>query len=187
LDAKSGKLIVNSSEQTNVPNIFALGDLLLGKPELTPVAIRAGRLLAKRLFGGSSELCDYQNVPTTVFTPMEYGSCGLAEEDALAQYGEDVETFLQGFTPLEYTVPQRKDPCFAKLICLKSQNLRVIGIHILGPNAGEIVQGFSIALKLNACKSHFDDLIGIHPTCAEIFTTMTVTRSSGADFMAAGC
>ena len=107
LDAKSGKLIVNSSEQTNVPNIFALGDLLLGKPELTPVAIRAGRLLAKRLFGGSSELCDYQNVPTTVFTPMEYGSCGLAEEDALAQYGEDVETFLQGFTPLEYTVSQR--------------------------------------------------------------------------------
>lgn len=86
---KNGKFKVNDQEQTNVGNIYAIGDVLYGQLELTPVAIKAGILLAQRLFGGSTQTMDYSMVPTTVFTPLEYGCCGLSEEDAAAKYGED--------------------------------------------------------------------------------------------------
>lgn len=189
VDTRTGKIPVDEKEATNVPNIFAIGDVILGKPELTPVAIEAGRLLAARLFGGATLLCDYQNVPTTVFTPLEYGAAGLSEDDALAKYGSDnIEVFHQMFTPLEWTVPHREDNvCYAKLVCNKLDDMRVLGIHVLGPNSGEVVQGFGIALKLRATKADFDRLIGIHPTIAEIFTTLDTTKSSGVDAAAKGC
>ncbi|MEJ1279684.1 hypothetical protein NN561_010619 [Cricetulus griseus] len=137
INEKSGKIPVNDMEQTNVPHVYAVGDILEGKPELTPVAIQAGKLLARRLFGGSLEKCDYINIPTTVFTPLEYGCCGLSEEKAIEVY--------------------------------KKENLeeRVVGFHLLGPNAGEITQGFAVAMKCGLTKQLLNDTIGIHPTCSE--------------------
>lgn len=189
LNPKNGKVVHDAAEQTSVDNIFAIGDVLDDKPELTPVAIQAGRLLARRLCGTSDLLTDYVNVCTTVFTPLEYGCCGLAEEDAVKQYGEeDVEVYHASFWPLEWTVAHRPDnACYAKLVCVKSQQEKVVGFHYLGPNAGEVTQGYGMALKLGATKADFNNLVGIHPTTAETFTTMEITKSSGADASATGC
>jgi pyruvate/2-oxoglutarate dehydrogenase complex dihydrolipoamide dehydrogenase (E3) component len=126
INCSTGKIPVNELEQTNVPHIYAVGDVILGKPELTPVAIEAGRLLASRLFGllaclfvllnlqptqwiagKGTRLCDYVHVATTVFTPIEYSCCGLSEEAAKAQLGEEnVEVYHQNFTPLELVFPR---------------------------------------------------------------------------------
>uniref|UniRef100_A0A3Q2Y0K6 thioredoxin-disulfide reductase (NADPH) n=1 Tax=Hippocampus comes TaxID=109280 RepID=A0A3Q2Y0K6_HIPCM len=189
VNPKNGKIPVNDEEQTNVAHVYAIGDILEGKWELTPVAIQAGKLLARRLYGGSTVKCDYVNVPTTVFTPLEYGSCGLSEERATELYGQDnLEVYHSLFWPLEFTVPGRdNNRCYAKIICNKLDNDRVIGFHYLGPNAGEVTQGFGAAMKCGATKEHLDTTIGIHPTCAEVFTTLDVTKSSGGDITQAGC
>jgi len=189
LNPKNKKVLHDASEKTNVDNIYAIGDVLDDKPELTPVAIQAGKLLARRLCGVSDVLTDYVNVCTTVFTPLEYGCCGLSEEDAIAQYGEeDVEVYHTNFWPLEWTVAHRpENSCYAKLVCVKSLDQKVVGIHYLGPNAGEVIQGYGIAMKFGATKAHFDSLVGIHPTTAETFTTMEITKSSGVDAAATGC
>uniref|UniRef100_A0A4W6FHT9 thioredoxin-disulfide reductase (NADPH) n=1 Tax=Lates calcarifer TaxID=8187 RepID=A0A4W6FHT9_LATCA len=189
VNSKNGKIPVNDEEQTNVPHIYAIGDILEGKWELTPVAIQAGKLLARRLYRGSTLKCDYINVPTTVFTPLEYGSCGLSEERAIELYGQDnIEVFHSLFWPLEFTVPGRdNNRCYGKIICNKLDDDRVIGFHYLGPNAGEVTQGFGAAMKCRVTKEQLDSTIGIHPTCAEVFTTLEVTKSSGGDITQAGC
>jgi len=189
LNPKNGKVICGENEQTNVPHIYAIGDILDGKLELTPVAIQAGRLLAQRLFGNQTRLTDYTNVPTTVFTPLEYGCIGLSEEDAIAKYGAaDVDVYHSFLTPLEVTVAKRDENAgYAKLICVKSLNEKVVGFHILSPNAGEITQGFGIGIKMGATKADFDELIGIHPTIAEVFTTLQFTKDSGVDVLQKGC
>jgi len=189
LNPKNGKVIHNEAEQTNVPHIYAIGDVLDDKPELTPMAIQSGKLLARRLAGVSEVLTDYVNVCTTVFTPLEYGCCGYSEEDAIEKYGEDdIEVYHTGFWPLEWTVAHRPETaCYCKLVCVKSQNMKVVGIHYLGPNAGEVTQGFGIAVKMGATKDDFDALVGIHPTTAENFTTLTISKSSGEDATVAGC
>ncbi|XP_053526264.1 thioredoxin reductase 3 isoform X2 [Artibeus jamaicensis] len=172
INEKSGKIPVNDVEQTNVPYVYAIGDILEGKLELTPVAIQAGKLLARRLFGGHVEKCDYINVPTTVFTPLEYGCCGLSEEKAIEVYKkENLEVYHTFFWPLEWTVAGRDNStCYAKIICNKFNNNRVIGFHLLGPNAGEVTQGFAAAMKCGLTKQLLDDTIGIHPTCGEVYT-----------------
>ncbi|XP_070557651.1 thioredoxin reductase 1, cytoplasmic-like [Ptychodera flava] len=188
VNPKNGKIpVVN--EQTNVPHIYAVGDILEGSPELTPIAIAAGKLLAKRLYGGSNIQCDYVNVPTTVFTPLEYGACGYSEENAIAKFGEDnIEVYHTLFRPLEFTVAQRdENVCYAKVICNKSDNERIVGLHVLGPNAGEVTQGFSLGMKCGATKAQLDATIGIHPTCAETFTTLSMTKRDGGDITQAGC
>ena len=181
--ARDGKLACDN-EQTAVPHIYAIGDVVVGKPELTPVAIMAGKLLARRLFGGGAEAMDYEKVPTTVFTPLEYGAVGLSEEDAVARFGAAaVEVFHSYFSPLEWTIvesrPQGK--CYAKLIVHKADSNRVVGFHILGPNAGEITQGWGAAIKLGATYDTFVSTVGIHPTVSEEFTTLTcVQRPPGS-------
>ncbi|KAG8128101.1 putative Thioredoxin reductase 3-like protein [Naja naja] len=189
MNENNGKIPVNDEEQTNVPYVYAIGDILEGKLELTPVAIQAGKLLARRLFGGSSVKCDYINVPTTVFTPLEYGCCGFPEEKAIELFGqENIEVYHTYFWPLEWTVPSRdNNTCYAKIICNKLNDNRVIGLHVLGPNAGEITQGFGAAMKCGITKELLDETIGIHPTSAEIFTTMEITKSSGKDISQSGC
>ncbi|XP_035304671.1 thioredoxin reductase 3 isoform X4 [Cricetulus griseus] len=189
INEKSGKIPVNDMEQTNVPHVYAVGDILEGKPELTPVAIQAGKLLARRLFGGSLEKCDYINIPTTVFTPLEYGCCGLSEEKAIEVYKkENLEVYHNLFWPLEWTVTGRdNNTCYAKIICNKFDNERVVGFHLLGPNAGEITQGFAVAMKCGLTKQLLNDTIGIHPTCSEVFTTLEITKSSGLDITQKGC
>ncbi|XP_006876287.1 PREDICTED: thioredoxin reductase 3 isoform X2 [Chrysochloris asiatica] len=189
INEKNGKIPVNDVEQTNVPYVYAIGDILEGKPELTPVAIQAGKLLARRLFGGRIEKCDYINVPTTIFTPLEYGCCGLSEEKAIDVYGkENLEVYHTLFWPLEWTVAERdNNTCYAKIICNRPDNDRVVGFHILGPNAGEVTQGFAAAMKCGLTKQLLDDTIGIHPTCGEIFTSLEITKSSGLAITQKGC
>eukprot|EP00615_Pteridomonas_danica_P012312 CAMPEP_0114336126 /NCGR_PEP_ID=MMETSP0101-20121206/5496_1 /TAXON_ID=38822 ORGANISM="Pteridomonas danica, Strain PT" /NCGR_SAMPLE_ID=MMETSP0101 /ASSEMBLY_ACC=CAM_ASM_000211 /LENGTH=568 /DNA_ID=CAMNT_0001467939 /DNA_START=317 /DNA_END=2023 /DNA_ORIENTATION=- len=189
---KNGKLNAEM-EQLNVPNIYAIGDVLEGKPELTPVAIQAGTLLAQRLFGGKSETMDYANVATAVFTPLEYGAVGLNEEEAIAAKGEDgVEVFHSSFAPLEWSLSGDRQveafPAFAKIICDKtSPDLKVMGLHYLGPNAGEVIQGYAVAVKKGCTYDDISSTVGIHPTTSEQFTTLKVTKSSGEDAAAGGC
>ncbi len=197
-----GKFAVNEYEQTNVPSVYAIGDILKGRPELTPVAIKTGELLARRLFAGSDVKMDWNLVPTTVFTPAEYGAVGYSEEDAINVFGaENVETYLWEFTTLEHAAAHREKvewerenefdadmppSCLCKLVTLPKDNNRVVGFHFVGPNAGEITQGYAVAMRAGATKADFDNTVGIHPTDSEAFVTMTVTRSSGLDFVAAG-
>ncbi|XP_043563507.1 thioredoxin reductase 3 [Chiloscyllium plagiosum] len=183
LNEKNGKILVDNEERSNIPYIFGIGDVIDGKPELTPVAIQAGKLLARRLYSSSSVKCDYVNVCTTVFTPLEYGCCGLSEENAIALYGEEhIEVYHSMFWPLEWAVPGRdKSGCYGKVICAKLDHYRVVGFHVLGPNAGEITQGFGAAMKCGMTKDQLNSVIGIHPTNAEVFTTMEITKRSGID------
>jgi len=132
---------------------------------------------------------DYRNVPTTVFTPLEYGCVGLSEEDAKTKYGaSDIEVYHTNSTPLENELSKRDENIvYCKLVCVKSNNERVVGFHYLGPNAGEVTQGYAGMIKMGATKVDFDETIGIHPTIAETFTTMTITKSSGKRSMKTSC
>nr|XP_023668375.1 thioredoxin reductase 1, cytoplasmic [Paramormyrops kingsleyae] len=187
---QTGKIPVDEDERTSVGHVFAIGDVQEGRLELTPVAIQAGRLLARRLYGGRSTKCDYANVPTAVFTPLEYGACGLSEGAANKKYGQDdVEVYHTSYCPLEWALPGReKHSCYAKVICHTPDNERVVGIHVLGPNAGEIIQGFAVALKCGLTKGQLDATIGIHPVCAEVLTDLTITqRADGTAAVRGGC
>lgn len=204
----NGKFVsVDGGEATNVGHVFAVGDVLAGRDELTPVAIMAAEKLARRLFGGATEKMDYDLVPTTVFTPTEYGVIGLSEEEAIKKHGADaLDVYLWQWSTLEHQAVHRlKHPsvrapgmetfdamppnCMSKLVCLKAEEGRVIGFHFVGPSAGEVTQGFAIAMRCGAKKSDFDAVVGIHPTDAEALTTMTVNRrdvKEAGDWTASG-
>ena len=196
VNAKTGKIDA-VDEQTNVPHIYAIGDVLESRQELTPVAIQAGRMLAQRLYNGSTKSMDYNTVATTVFTPLEYGCVGMAEEHAVEAYGEDnLEVYHTYFKPLEWQmnhdehdgVAHREDnSCFIKVICHIPDGERVVGFHYVGPNAGEVTQGFAVAMKLGAKKEDIDMTVGIHPTSAENVTTLDVTKRSGQSPFKSGC
>lgn len=184
----SGK-IITTNEQTTVSNIYAVGDVLLGKPELTPVAIKAGRLLAHRLFDNSSQLMNYDNVATTVFTPLEFGSVGLAEEEAITQFGQNnIEVYHAFYKPLEYNIPQKDaSQCYIKAVCLREHPQKILGLHFLGPSAGEIIQGFSAAINCGLTMKTLQLTVGIHPTSAEEIVKLNITKSSGLDPTVTGC
>ena len=174
------------NEQTNVPHIYGIGDVLEGKPELTPVAIEAGLRLARRLYGDSEVHMDYENVATTVFTPLEYSSIGLTEEDALKELGDSLEVYHTEFTPLEHAILDRS-ACYAKIL-VDTRSDTVRGVHYLGPNAGEVIQGWAIAMRGgNLRYSDVLGTVGVHPTCAEVLVTGMVTKRSGDDVGAKGC
>lgn len=189
INSKNQKVICDEREKSNIDHIYAIGDILDGKLELTPVAIQAGKLLARRLFRGDSMLTDYVNVATTVFTPLEYGACGFSEENAMEKFGaQNIEVYHVNFTPLEFAVAKRdQKDSYAKLICNKADKYRVVGFHVLGPNAGEITQGYAVAIRMGATKADFEGTIGIHPTCSEVFTTIRITKSSGQSPTVTGC
>eukprot|EP01084_Bolivina_argentea_P155910 271681_1 len=187
IDTNSGKIRCNN-EQTNISNIYAVGDIVYGVPELTPVAIQAGKLLAKRLFKNMNNVMDYNCVPTTVFTPIEYSCCGYSEQDAINVFGEEnIEIYHMKNNPLEHYSVKRKNKkrkemnntMLFKIICDKKRSNKIVGFHYCGPNAGEVMQGFALALRIGCTKDDLDNLVGIHPTCAEWFTTLKVTKSSG--------
>eukprot|EP00949_MAST-11_sp_MAST-11-sp1_P005441 g5441.t1 len=193
VDKKSGKIICTHN-QTSIPHVYAIGDCVLGEPELTPVAIKSGRMLARRLYkSGYTKALDKRCIATTVFTPLEYGCIGLSEEAAQEEYGKDaVEVYQMNFTPLEWTVVDKRigdgsPRCCAKIVVLKAEGERIIGLHYLGPNAGEVVQGFSLSLSLGATYEDLWDTVGIHPTCAEQFTSLHVAKSSGESADSEGC
>jgi len=184
----SGKLACEH-ERTNVEHIYAIGDVVLGAPELTPVAIEAGKLLADRLYAGATEAIDYTNVCTTVFTPLEYGCCGLSEEAARERVGDDhLEVYHSHFTPLEWTVPHRPDnKGYCKVLVDLSDNERVLGMHFLGPSAGEVMQGFGVGMKMGMTFRDLTRTVGIHPTAAEELTKLDVTKRSGLSSLRTGC
>jgi len=193
---RSGKLNA-VHEQTDVASIFAVGDVLESRQELTPVAIQAGKLLAQRLFAHGTKTMDYNGVPTTVFTPLEYSCCGLSEEDAEKEYGaDDLEVYVSYLKPLEWatnkeehngTMHREDNVCYVKMICVLSQKEKVVGLHYLGPNAGEVMQGYAVAMKVGATKADFDTTVGIHPTVSEEFTTLSITKRSGENAQKKGC
>ncbi|XDV21318.1 hypothetical protein PO909_026433, partial [Leuciscus waleckii] len=183
------KIIVAADEATSVPNIFAIGDISEGRPELTPTAIKAGKLLARRLVGHSDELMNYENVATTVFTPLEYSCVGLSEEEAEKRHGKDqIEVYHAFYKPLEFTVAERDaTQCYIKVICLREGEQRVLGLHFTGPNAGEVTQGFSLGFQCGLTYGHLRNTVGIHPTCAEELTKLNITKRSGLDATVTGC
>jgi len=185
----SDKLEVSETHQTNVENIYAVGDVLYRKPELTPVAINAGRIIARNLFNNSTEIMDYSDVATTVFSPLEYGSVGLSEEDAAKRYGEDnIEVYHAYYKPTEFFVPQKSVRyCYLKAVAQREGDQKVVGLHFIGPAAGEVIQGFAVALKCGLTIKVLRETVGIHPTVAEEFTRLNITKRSGLDPTPATC
>lgn len=185
---KSNKVVVDQWDRTSIPHVYAIGDLCEGGLELTPVAIRQGRLLADRLYAGGTQTISYVDVATTVFTPLEYGCVGLSEEAAITKFGDaNINVYHSEFTPLEWTVPHLPaNMCYMKLITLGEDEV-VVGFHVLCPNAGEITQGVAIAIRAKATKAVFDETIGIHPTIAEEMTILRITKRSGESASKKGC
>lgn len=179
--AKDGKIKCNDEDVSNVPHIYCCGDVIAGKPELTPVAVQAGKTVVKRLFGNSKKLMDYERIATTVFTPLEYGCIGLCEEDAVAKFGYDKLKIYHSFAkPLDWNVSKKEHDGFIKVICDKENDERVIGMHILGTSIGEMTQGFGVAIKAGFTKEMLDDTVGIHPTFAEAICNMHEEKVNGA-------
>ena len=164
--ADDGTVVVDAYEDTSVPGIHAVGDIT-GKLELTPVAIAAARRLMDRLFGGrTGAKLDYDNVPSVVFSHPPLGTVGLSEERARAQYGDAVKTYTSRFRPMLTALVDSPQRSLFKLVCVGEEE-RVVGIHLLGEAADEILQGFAVALKLGVTKRQLDDTVAIHPTSAE--------------------
>ncbi|MCE2390893.1 MAG: glutathione-disulfide reductase [Proteobacteria bacterium] len=168
LDA-SGAVVVDEYSRSSVPHIWAIGDVT-DRIQLTPVAIHEGMALAETLFGGRPTRPDHIDVASAVFSQPPIGSVGLTEAQARERYGE-VEIYRSRFRPLKHTLTGRDEQTLMKLIVERGGG-RVVGAHMVGPDAGEIIQGIAIAVKMGATKEQFDRTIGIHPTAAEEFVTM---------------
>jgi glutathione reductase (NADPH) len=164
-----GNVIVDEEYRTTEPSIFALGDVT-GGMELTPVALAEGMAFARRQFGKIENNVDYEFIPTAVFCQPNIGTVGFTEEEARAKFGH-IRLFKSTFKPMKHTISGRDEQTFMKLIVDKASD-RVVGVHMMGPDAGEIMQGIAIALRAGATKALFDTTIGIHPTAAEEFVTM---------------
>ena len=167
--SEAGAIETDEHYRTGEPSIFALGDVT-GGLELTPVALAEGMAFAQRNFGGLKKEVDYEFVPTAVFCQPGIGVVGFTEEEARKRFNE-IRLFKSSFTPMKHTLSGRKEKAFMKII-VDAATDRVIGVHMVGPDAGEIIQGIAIALRSGATKEIFDTTIGIHPTTAEEFVTM---------------
>ncbi|KAG5587267.1 hypothetical protein H5410_047701 [Solanum commersonii] len=171
---KNGAIEVDEYSRTSVPSIWAVGDVT-DRINLTPVALMEGGALAKTIFAGEPTKPDYRNVPCAVFSQPPIGLVGLTEEEAIKEYG-DVDVYTANFRPLKATLSGLPDRAFMKLIVC-SKTSKVLGLHMCGEDAPEIVQGFAVAVKAGLTKADFDATVGIHPTAAEEFVTMrTPTR-----------
>ena len=164
-----GTIEVDEYFRTAEPSIFALGDVI-GGMELTPVALAEGMSFARREFGNLAQDVDYDFIPTAVFSQPNIGTVGYTESEAQMKFG-DVTLYKSTFKPMKHTISGRDERSFMKLI-VEDATDRVVGVHMVGPDAGEIMQGIAIALKAGATKAMFDSTIGIHPTAAEEFVTM---------------
>ncbi len=166
-----GFVPVDDFQVSNVEHIFALGDVT-GRAALTPVAIAAGRRLADRLYGGmDGRRLEYRCIPTVVFTHPPIGTVGMTEAEARVEYGDAVCVYESRFNPMQYALSQKKVATTMKLITAGSDE-KVVGCHIIGDGADEILQGFAVAIRMGATKQQFDDTVAIHPTSAEELVTM---------------
>jgi glutathione reductase (NADPH) len=166
-----GFVRTDAFQETNVSGLYAIGDAT-GRAQLTPVAIAAGRRLADRLFGGQPERrLDYDNIPTVIFSHPPIGTVGLTEAEARRQYGTAVKVYSSRFTPLYHAITTHKPKSLMKLVTAGAEE-RVVGIHVIGPAADELLQGFAVAMRMGATKRDLDDTVAIHPTAAEELVTM---------------
>jgi glutathione reductase (NADPH) len=168
----AGHVTVDALQTSNVPHIFAIGDVT-GRVALTPVAIAAGRRLSDRLFGGmDGRHLDYRDVPTVIFSHPPIGTVGLTEEEAQREFGADgVKVYTSGFVPMYHALTTRKVRAEMKLVTVGADQ-RIVGAHVIGAGADEMLQGFAVAVKMGARKRDFDDTVAIHPTSAEEFVTL---------------
>jgi glutathione reductase (NADPH) len=168
LDDK-GAIAVDAHYRSSVPSIYAVGDVST-RVQLTPVALAEAMVVVDELFGKARRRMDYEFIPTAVFTHPNIGTCGHSEIDARAKFGE-VTVFSSEFKSLRHTLSGRSERTFMKLV-VDTKSDRVVGLHMVGADAGEVVQGFAVAMRAGATKALFDSTIGIHPTAAEEFVTM---------------
>ena len=164
-----GGVIVNDYFQSSIPSIFALGDVI-DKIQLTPVAITEAMAFVATQYRQKPTLVDYDNIPTAVFSNPNIGTVGLGECQAREKYG-DVTIYKTTFKALKHTLSGRDEKTFMKII-VETKTDKVVGVHMVGMDAGEIIQGFAVAVKMGATKAQFDETVGIHPTMAEEFVTM---------------
>jgi glutathione reductase (NADPH) len=164
-----GAVLVDAYSKSSVDSIHAIGDVT-NRLNLTPVATAEGMALSKTLFGGTPTPVDHDNVPTTVFANPNLASVGLSEEKARERFAK-VDIYKTAFRSLKHSMGNSEERIFMKLV-VDAASQRVLGAHMLGPDAGEIIQGIAIAVKLGATKAQFDATVGIHPTAAEEFVTM---------------
>lgn len=168
---KRGYIKTNKFQETNVKNIHAVGDVS-GRVELTPVAIAAGRLLSDRLFDKQADAyLDYDNIASVVFTHPPIGTVGLTEQQAHEQFPEQVKIYKSKFVNMYYGVLDEKPPTLCKLVCVGADE-KVVGCHVAGDGADEMIQGFAVAVKMGATKADFDNTVAIHPTASEELVTM---------------
>ncbi len=165
-----GAIIVNDEEQTSVPSIHAIGDVI-DRVALTPVALAEGHALVDRLYDKQNRHVSYENIPSAVFTSPNIGTVGLTEEQAKEKFGDDIDVYVSSFRAMKMILANNEERSLMKLIVKRSTD-QVIGLHIVGAEAGEITQGFAVAMVAGATKADFDRTIGIHPTAAEEFVTM---------------
>lgn len=166
-----GYIPTDKFQQTNVEGIYAIGDVT-GQAQLTPVAIAAGRRLSDRLFGGMSERhLPYEHIPTVVFSHPPIGTVGLTESVARDTHGESVKVYQTRFTAMYNVFTERKQKTAMKLVTVGAQE-KVVGCHIIGPGADEMLQGFAVAIRMGATKQDLDDTVAIHPTSSEELVTM---------------
>ncbi|MEM9271790.1 MAG: glutathione-disulfide reductase [Cyanobacteria bacterium P01_F01_bin.143] len=170
VEVVNGAVAVNEYSQTAEEHIYAVGDCT-DRINLTPVAIQEGRSFADTHFGGQSKQMAYDNIPTAIFTTPEAATVGLTEAEAREKYGDAVKVYRSKFRPMFYTLPDMPVKTLMKLI-VDSESDRVVGAHMVGDSAAEIIQGVAIALKMGATKADFDATVGIHPSSAEEFVTM---------------
>ncbi|WP_294033845.1 glutathione-disulfide reductase [uncultured Moraxella sp.] len=168
-----GQIIVDEYQNTSVDGIYAVGDIIAGGIELTPVAVAAGRRLSERLFNNKpNEKLDYSLIPTVMFSHPPIGTIGMSEADARAKYGDDaIKVYRSNFTPMYSAITAHREPCRMKLVCLGDDE-KIIGLHGIGFGVDEMIQGFGVAIKMGATKADFDNTVAIHPTGAEEFVTM---------------
>ncbi|MCW5574594.1 MAG: glutathione-disulfide reductase [Burkholderiales bacterium] len=167
--AKNGAVQVDDRYRSAVPSVHAVGDVI-GRVQLTPVALAEGAALARTLFGGQPSTVDYANIPTAIFSHPHVGTVGLAEDEARRRFPE-VKVYRSSFRPLKATLSGDAGKVFIKLV-VDAASDRVLGAHMVGAEAGEIIQGLAVAMNCGATKAQFDTTIGIHPTTAEEFVTL---------------
>jgi pyruvate/2-oxoglutarate dehydrogenase complex dihydrolipoamide dehydrogenase (E3) component len=175
--SRNGAIPVDDYQNTSVAGIYAIGDVT-GRAPLTPVAIAAGRKLAERLFNAKPDSkVDYAGIPSVVFSHPPVASVGLSEPEARLQYGDAIVIYQTEFVPMRHALSGNGASTAMKLVCAGPDE-KVVGIHMLGENTDEILQGFAVAVKMGATKSDFDSTIAVHPTSAEELVTMSAPEQA---------
>ena len=171
VEVQRGAIVVDAHSQTTESSIYAVGDCT-DRINLTPVAINEGRVFADVHYDGKRRVMSHENVPSAVFTTPEVATVGMTEGEAIEKYGEvAIRVYRSRFRPMYYTLPKLEEKTLMKLI-VHVQTDKVLGAHMVGDGAAEIMQGVAIAVKMGATKADFDATVGIHPSSAEEFVTM---------------